>query len=274
LPNCGTTTDNHIRNATTIWHYALWPALLEASQEMNTSTLEPCLSASLRASSTHLDLSAARSFSLAIILTLHAPKPILLYKSNTFLFPRAALHKGGIEFIHLRQSHDGEEMQLDSIERNTIHIQYDGPARSWDSKDFLVLEPQIPLEIGVPFNSPASRKKAKEEIEGAAHFDLYLYMNTASFETGEMYKAVLPQGRKVDWWRWATAKEVEAGYRALDERGSVSETVCRWWKGEMDDKGVPALGEEEQLSIKVVGEDVVLKCVGQRADSPWPMMEE
>lgn len=98
----------------------------------------------------------------------------------------------------------------------------------------LRLEPEAPVLIDIAFGS----RRFGNGGEGG--FDLRLWMNTAMFEAGESYKAVLPPGGKVSWWCWA-------------EKGGSEESG-----------GVPVLPEEEQLPIHVVDADVRFTCVGQR----------
>jgi hypothetical protein len=66
---------------------------------MEPSTASPYLTAELRAPDAELGLSASNLFGLQIVVTLHAPKPLLEYAFEIFLSPPAALPHGGIDFI-------------------------------------------------------------------------------------------------------------------------------------------------------------------------------
>jgi hypothetical protein len=194
---------------------------------MNQTLKSPHLTAVLHAPVPELDLSGSRPFSLELVVTLHAPKPILLYTADTFLSPPAALRQGGIIFA--RQQSDSKPEPRSTIDVNRGH----GPDRPWLPNNLLTLEPETPTRIQIPFNS-----RSPSIASQGGHFDFRLWTSTATFQTGVAYKAVLPSAVRVSWWRWAT-----------QGKGNGSE-------------GVPVLPEEEQLPIYVVDDDVAFTCVG------------
>ena len=200
---------------------------------MEQTPKNPYLTAVLRAPEPELDLSGSRPFSLELVVTLHASKPVLLYTADTFLSPPVALRQGGIDFVR-----EGSDSKPEP--RNTIHVNRGhGPDRPWLPNSFLTLEPEKPTPIQIPFGSQSPLTASED-----GHFSVRLWMNTATFETGNTYKAVLPPAVKVSWWRWATQGK------------------------DNDDEGVPFLPEEEQLPICVVDDDVTFTCVGQHATPP------
>jgi hypothetical protein len=203
--------------------YALIYLLLKMDQTLGS----PYLTAVLRAPVPELDLSGSQPFSLELVVTLYASKPILLYTADTFLSPPAALRQGGIIFV--RQQSDSKPEPRSTIDVNRGH----GPDRPWSPNNLLTLEPETPARIQIPFNS-----RSPSIASQGGHFDFRLWMSTATFQTGIAYKAVLPSAVKVSWWRWATQGE-----------GNDSESV-------------PVLPEEEQLAVYVVDDDATFTCVG------------
>ena len=192
---------------------------------------QPYLTATLESSQGELDLSGVQSFSMDIVVTLHAPRAVTLYTADTLLSPSVTLRQGGIEFVH-----DG---QLEP--RNTIDVNHGhGPHRPWTG--LLRLKPDLPTVISVPFGSPQRQQLSENS-------DLRLWMNTHSFKTGETYKATLPSGSKVSWWRY------EYGIF-----GDVWFALESWWKRNQD---VPVCPIEQQLTIHTKGDGVVFKCKGQ-----------
>jgi hypothetical protein len=210
--------------ATTITYiYDLIYLLLNMDQTLKS----PYLTAVLRAPVLELDLSGSRPFSLELVVSLHASKPILLYTADTFLSPPAALRQGGIIFV--RQQSDSKPEPRSTIDVNRGH----GPDRPWSPNNLLTLEPETPTRIQIPFNS-----RSPSIASPGGHFDFRLWMSTATFQTGVAYKAVLPSAVKVSWWRWAA-----------QGKGNGNE-------------GVPVLSEEEQLPVYVADDDVAFTCVG------------
>lgn len=197
----------------------------------------PYLTASLRAPELELDLSGSRPFSLELVVTLHASEPILVYTADTFLSSQAALRQGGIDFV--RKGSDSKLEPRSTIDVNRGH----GPDRPWLPNSFLTLQPETLTLIHVPFYSRSPSIASKD-----GHFDLRFWLSTATFQTGNAYKAVLPSTVKVSWWRWATQGKEED-----NDNGN---------------KGVPLLPEEKQLPIYVVDDDVTFTCVGQHVLPP------
>jgi hypothetical protein len=153
---------------------------------MNHSTSAPYLTATLSVPQTELDLSSTTPFSLTITVTLHASSPILCYIADTFLHPQTALRKPGICFTKLDCHRQG-------VQRSTVHINTgNSTTRPWDPTHFLLLQPEEPVCIDIPFGSLKP---------GTAAFDIRLWITTSGFETGDGYEAVLPIGGMVSWWR-------------------------------------------------------------------------
>jgi hypothetical protein len=224
---------------------------------MEPSTTSSYLTAELRASEAELDLTAKQPFSLQIIVTLHAPKPALVYAIDTFLLPRNAMIRGGIDFI--RQGWDGVPES-----RNTVIVCRDGgPSRPWYAQDFLLLQPGIPHQIDIPFNSTRP-----VTTSGEAHFDLRLWLSFSSFQTGQTYKAELSPTTKASWWRWATPHEVQQDMpNQQSGLAGLRAALSRWWKGGDDhETGVPVLPEAEQLPIRISGPGISFTCIGKLVD--------
>lgn len=199
---------------------------------MEQTLKRPYLTAVLRAPEPELDLSGSQPFSLELVVTLHASEPVLLYTADTFLSPLAALRQGGIDFV--RKGSDSKPEPRSTIDVNRGH----GPDRPWLPTSFLTLQPETPTLIHVPFYSRSPSIASKD-----GHFDLRLWLSTATFQTGNAYKAVLPSAVKVSWWRWAA-------------QGKDNDN-------DDNNEGVPLMEEEEQLPIYVFDDDVTFTCVGQ-----------
>ncbi|KAF3047304.1 hypothetical protein E8E11_008789 [Didymella keratinophila] len=219
----------------------------------------PYLTASLNASSSDLDLSGATPFSLSLTVTLHAPRPILLYTADTFLCPSAALRSGSIDFFRVTTAEKLPAPLPDSLgpvplPRSTLHVcGYGGPERPWVPREFLRLDPGVLRVINIPFGSRSHLGEKKEERQ----FDVRFWFNTAGFETGGKYTAVLQEGGRVSWWRWAGGDgEVYEDAAAL-EGVSVWRMWWRWmWKGKGGEGGgVPVMPVEEQISIHILEGD-------------------
>lgn len=135
----------------------------------------------------------------------------------------------------MRKGSEGSDSKREP--RSTIHVNRgNGPDRPWLPNNFLTLQPETPTLIHIPFSSRSPSTASKD-----GHFDLRLWLSTATFRAGNDYKAVLPSAVKVSWWRWVTQ-----GKDDVDQN---------------ENEGVPFLDEEEQLSIYVVDDDVAFTCV-------------
>ena len=207
-------------------------------------TRDMYIEVSIRAIPEQLDMSGLQPFSLQLHVTLrHAPKPILLYKENTILQYSTAIHEGGIDFLPCE---DRKTEDSKPVGRATINIlRISGPWRPPDKSCLLFLEPDTPKVIDIPFHD--------------RQFD------TDGLETGETYKAVVPAGHKVTWWRWATLAEVRNGMPRECQEPSIISTflsnVKKWWTKNYDVEGVPVLPKEERLSIRQAGNGAIFNCV-------------
>ncbi|KAH9865336.1 hypothetical protein J1614_008919 [Plenodomus biglobosus] len=196
---------------------------------------------------------------LALVVKLHATKPILLYTANTFLSPAAALRQGGIQFV--RQGGDSKPELRGTIDVNKGN----GPDRPWATDEFLVVEPESPTIIRISFGSQGLAASSATK-----HFDHRLWMDTSTFVTDESYKAVLPPGVKVSWWRWASPQEVQNHMPDQMEGFSAACVAVRqWWNDKDNDAGgVPVLSDEEQVPICVDEAGVTFTCVGKHMELP------
>jgi hypothetical protein len=222
----------------------------------DSSISRPSITVSLHASHDELDLSGKSPFDFDITATLCADKAVVIYSSDTILSPVAALLQGGLEFTPL-----GEEALLPQITR--FSSPPSEPTRTWNSANFIVLDPGAPKSIRIPFG-------ALEPLAGD-QFDLRFWMNTAAFKAGNAYKARLPSTAKVTWWRIATAAEVKSGTPALPGGflSALTSAVISWWNGPCSvDEGVPVLPEAEQLTVVVEGDGVSFTCKGVPTEIP------
>lgn len=114
---------------------------------MDQTPKTPYLTAVLRAPEPELDLSGSRPFSLELVVTLHALKPILCYAADTFLSPPVALRQGGIDFV--REGSDSKPEPRSTVNVNRGHR----PDRPWLLSSFLTLKPETPTPVQIPFTS-------------------------------------------------------------------------------------------------------------------------
>jgi hypothetical protein len=213
------------------------------------STPRPHITVSLHANQDRLKLSGDAAFEFEIIATLHAEKAILMYIADTVLSPVAALLEGGIEY-----KRHGEATPVGGIVR---HVNTGGRSiRTWHAENFTVLEPGVPKAIRIPLG--ASKSLPRDQ------FDLRFWMNTMSFKAVETYDALLPETKKITWWRYATAEEIKTGAPAPPSSlSALTSAIKSWWNGtRSNDQGVPILPEKEQLSVIADGNSVSFTTTG------------
>jgi hypothetical protein len=201
----------------------------------------PYLTTTLLAPQAELDLSNSTPSRLTVTATLHAPTPIFCYIADTFLHPQNALRVSGIEFTKL-----GDHPQ--PIQRSSVYINTgNSTIRLWISDHFTLFQPLEPVSIEVPFGSLK---------RGIGVFDHRFSITTSGFEIGCEYKATLPTGCMISWWRWASPDEGQSGDTMAIPLSSIA-------RNDLDDEGVPLLPEEQQLHIHTCREKVTFTCIGQ-----------
>lgn len=224
----------------------------------------PHLSVSLIAPQTELDLNGRHPFHLHLSVVLQAEGPVLLYTADTFLSPQAALRQGGLNFSRTSSTSPSDKQPLP---RSTVNVNRgSGTSRPADPSHFLILEPEKPKVIEIPFGS-------HKELTSAS-FDVRFWTTTSAFAAGETYEVSMPSTCKVTWWRWTSPEESKPGDASSllpgYEAHGVVDSSQSWWSGTGDGEGegVPVLPNDEQMPIIPSGGSVSFTCVGKRMEPP------